>query len=744
MGQYDRFQDLDLAKKPITDITQLKMLFDEPVLLLIDEIPHYLLKADSEKIGNRTLADLTIGFVMDLISAVSASPRSCLVMTLTDRQKLYESYVQKISSGIKTMRDYRTDDVLDFLGEGISRQSKMITPVNRDQIYDVVRTRLVQGIDCSERDKIVQEYYRYYEERGLASHDIKEKLTKSYPFHPSLIDTLYDRVSTIPEFNQTRGMLRLLARVIRQIEADKPDCSLIGLPNVPLSISEIADDLTVGLGRNLRVVIDADCVAHAREADRQKQNKIVEAIARSVFVFSLHGSTKKSGMSRSAIKMAVGFPGLDPSLVDKALDDILENFWYIRDKDVQEFYFVESPNINAIIQEHKNEITPNEVKDEIKKSLHDILPQDGFHPILWNEDNLEDDGRLRLLVVDYTIHLSDDDAIKRYVSNILDRTSRDKIRTHKNTLAFVLADQNTVSILENQAKTLAAIKKTTKDERIHADKSFLKLIKSKESSAQAQMRSDCMTAYCRVAYPHGPEPRLDTIRFGESKMETITGAVTELLEKKGKLIRNIGSDGVEIPSDIKKISDIYNSFQRDKQKPFVLNTASFAAAIKAGTQSGKFGFCQNVETRDDKYIADIGKECFDWDGHIVNKNLVYTEEPEKDIPESRSPKESPVNKFVYRIYFADFSTTWKFVNNLTLLNLENTWKSAAKRFQIDITIGDSDIAIKSTARDIAILKGFLKTAMSSGHPSGSCSVEITSEESLDEFFAENEIEADAA
>lgn len=46
--------------------------FNGPTLLLIDELPHYLLSADAEKIGNVTLADLMIAFVMNLISAVTA------------------------------------------------------------------------------------------------------------------------------------------------------------------------------------------------------------------------------------------------------------------------------------------------------------------------------------------------------------------------------------------------------------------------------------------------------------------------------------------------------------------------------------------------------------------------------------------------------------------------------------------------------------------------------------------------
>ena len=112
----------------------------------------------------------------------------------------------------------------------------------------------------------------------------------------------------------------------------------MGLSDVQLTNHEIADELTVNLGMSLRVVINTDCIEHAKKLDESKRIKIVESIARAILVFSLHGHAKKSGIQRSEIKAAVGFPGLEPSLIDKALDeDIMENFWYIQDKDRREF-----------------------------------------------------------------------------------------------------------------------------------------------------------------------------------------------------------------------------------------------------------------------------------------------------------------------------------------------------------------------------------------------------------------------
>jgi hypothetical protein len=56
-----------------------------------------LLSVDAEKIGNiNTLADLTIAFVMNLVSAIAARKNTIPIMTLTAKHELYEDYAAKI------------------------------------------------------------------------------------------------------------------------------------------------------------------------------------------------------------------------------------------------------------------------------------------------------------------------------------------------------------------------------------------------------------------------------------------------------------------------------------------------------------------------------------------------------------------------------------------------------------------------------------------------------------------------
>ena len=152
-------------------------------------------------------------------------------------------------------------------------------------------------------------------------------------------------LSTISKFNQTRGMLRLLSKVLRVINSEKTPCHLIGTSEVILSNHDIADELTARIDKNMRQVIDADVVRHAKEIDFRKNVKLAEPVARTIYLHSLHGDTKKSGIKKSDIRLAVCYPTLDPNLVDKTLEEIARDFWFIKNP-INEYFFDEVPKLS--------------------------------------------------------------------------------------------------------------------------------------------------------------------------------------------------------------------------------------------------------------------------------------------------------------------------------------------------------------------------------------------------------------
>jgi len=696
LGKYEQFKELDEKRKPVSNLDDLKSLFDTPTLLMIDELPHYLLESAHEKVGDTYLHKLTIAFVTKLISVFSGLKNNSFVLTLTDTQQMYAEYTKGIKDGFQRIDDFVADDINSDLRQAISRQPQIVTPVEKNQIYDVVRTRLVKEIfDDNMKEEIIHRYYEYYKEKSIVlESDYEERMRKAYPFHPFLIDTLYDRVKTIPEFNQTRGMLRLLGLVLRKIYETKPECKLVSTSDIPLSDHIVADELTAKIGKNLANVIQTDCIQHAKELDVQKNIKMVEFIARTIFLYSLHNAKEKTGIKINQIRLAICTPGMDPSLVNRILEeDIDKKFWYIQKTNNQEFYFAEQPNVNAIIHTHKKDVTDNDVRRELADTLTNMLKGTKFKPIIWDEHNLADTDELKIFAVDYKKDLSNETVAKAYVTQNLEHLSNGNIREKQNTIVFVYPDQDAVKSLIDKAQWAIAIQRAHKDENVKATPEFENKIKERESDANRDLAKECFNVYCKIAYPYGPDPRFDVIYRLDTSSDTIAGAILEVLKRKGKLIGVLGIDGISEIKEPTHISDIYKSFKVNKSKKFLLETGSIQDAINDGIIQGRYGYSAKLVQIEGKFEAVIGRSIDTlWEGYLIPKNKIFSNEPEIETILDHIPSgenETPQTILEYRLPCNDVTTIIDNIGILMILAI--TDKNIQKSLHVDLKLGEGTL-----------------------------------------------------
>lgn len=723
-GNYDKVKTLDNEKRPINDIGIIKSLFDKPTVLLLDELPLYLLQADSEKLGNTTLAEITVTFLQNLISAVSSVRNSVLVITLTASQQLYEKYADQVKQVIKRITDYKVDNMIDGMKEALSRQVQFVVPVDKKEVYNVIVTRLVKEINEKRRDEVIDEYYSYYEQKGIIPEsEYRRKLEVSYPIHPFLIDTLYERVSTIDKFNKTRGLLRLLALVLHNIYTKKEDCKLVNLSNIDLSDGDISDELTLKLDRGyFKPVIESDCLAKAKGLDQGKIVKVFEKIARAVFVYSLIGSTKISGIRPADVKLAVCEPGMDASLIDKALEEIDREFWYIRSEG-QEYYFDKEPNINRIIHDYLREVSDNEVHEKIRKVLENdlLIPVSGVSTAVWDLGRLEDNETLKLFALDYYNGIDEGNARER-LAEIFEKNANGSIRSYQNTLVFLFPEKAGIDTLKEAARRVCAIEKTLKDERVKLNKENLKKVNGRLEDEKGQLLHECMNVYSKVAYPTGPNIRIDTISTMESRASELTRAVLALLEKRGKLVYDLNSDVIaDIVKDkgIIKVSDIYQLFKKDRGQRFVLTGSAIIDASKDGIKNGKFGFSSSIVETDGKYEGKSGSEVTNvgWDDYLIESGRILVvqgkKEEEGEVIQSPSPLPPSPGQYSYSFNLKDMDDIVRILNKVLIImvggnkNLPNFSKMTA-RLNIRLENESDIITIESRLKNIAEMNSLLK------------------------------------
>ena len=104
------------------------VLGQEPVVILLDELPSYLQMAQGDAVGKSTLGDLTIGAIERLFNALPDCPRTCVVVT-----NLKDDVYLEGSGRLKTL--------VETLTKHYDRNAQAITPVqqNTGEVFEIVR-----------------------------------------------------------------------------------------------------------------------------------------------------------------------------------------------------------------------------------------------------------------------------------------------------------------------------------------------------------------------------------------------------------------------------------------------------------------------------------------------------------------------------------------------------------------------------------------------------------------------------
>jgi predicted AAA+ superfamily ATPase len=238
-----------------------------PTLILMDEILIYLIKAGGVQVGESTLRGNTLVFLQELTEAIANCPSACLVATLTSQLAEY--------------LDVNAQAVYTSLEKVMGRIEKVRQTVEGTEIYEVIRRRLFENLgDVADHRAAAETYWAMYRKLGedvpsaCREPAYRDDMVKAYPFHPELIGVLYERWGSIPEFQRTRGVLRLLADVISDLYQAKDNDPLIQSGSINLGAAPVRGELIkhTGGGNIFHGVIDSDIAgkhAKAPEIDRQ-------------------------------------------------------------------------------------------------------------------------------------------------------------------------------------------------------------------------------------------------------------------------------------------------------------------------------------------------------------------------------------------------------------------------------------------------------------------------------------------
>ena len=510
-----------------------KVLGDGPALVMIDEVARYLRVAEAVSTpgGHSDLAKQTVAFLMSLIEFAASRPRVVVVVTLAESS---DAFGRETGALRQELREARRIS---------ARQERVITPTGETEISAIVTHRLFQSIErdaARETAGVYRDYFGRLESQGV---DIPQKALRSeyaaemvqdYPFHPELLTTLNRKTATIPNFQKTRGALRLLARVVRKLWNDQPDdAHLICVHHLDLGLDDVANDLTSRLERPaFRSVIEADIasprrgsVAHAQSIDRRwiEAGKPPYARRTAINVF-LHSLTQgiATGVDPAELLLSVLQPEDDPHLVRKALALMLgeekgepgTSFWFLH-WDGHRYRFKTEPSLEKIIQDEMSYVGRVKAKNELDERIKRIWKRSALRPVPFPAEaaDLDDDLRepkLAILHYDAVTAKAGDPQPPELVAKLFNHAgTMEGYRNYKNNVMFLVADGDQVGRMVDVAQRYMAIRRLVgdSDRMMEFSAEQRKKLKSLQDEAELEVRVAVTRAYRYLYYPSGDAPK---------------------------------------------------------------------------------------------------------------------------------------------------------------------------------------------------------------------------------------------
>lgn len=346
-----------------------------------------------------------------------------------------------------------------------------------------------------------------------------ERMLKAYPIHPEVFDRLYEDWTTIDGFQRTRGVLKLMAKVIYRLWKDDNKDLLIMPGSLPLYDGSTRNELTYYLPAGWDAVLDKDIDGESSEtADLESKEPRFGAVqaarrtARTLFLGTAPSSvTMKSGirgLDRARVLLGCLQPGQTSAVYGDALNRLADRLHYLNSsgdkaQDNTRFWFDTRANLRREMEDRKRRFDDrNEVRGriaEVLKKLAGNIPLcDGTH-IFTPHGDVSDDGSLRLVVLPPENSYAKEetrmafDTVFEYVRN-----NGPKPRYRGNRLLFLAADHGGLARLRDAARTVLAWDSIVED--IKGGRLNIDLLQKKQAEKELDTASDVLPRVARDCY----------------------------------------------------------------------------------------------------------------------------------------------------------------------------------------------------------------------------------------------------
>jgi len=519
---------------------------DRPCLILMDEIINYVSTYRDLEYHNKLY-----NFVQSLSETVRGRNNAALVVSIPASELSYTDRDEQDQQRFKNMLDRLGKAVLISVGaettEIIRRRLFEWDPKTVSQDGKLLLTKDAMAT-CHEYATWLADHRQQIPQWFPIDH-AQSVFESTYPFHPSVLSVFERKWQEMPRFQQTRGILRLLALwVADAYQKGFKEAStdlVIRLGSAPLDNPLFRAALLEQVGeQRLEGVITTDICgkkdSHATRLDAEAVDTIRKAhlhckTATTIF-FESNGGQTKNESSIPEIRLSVGDPRLDIGNVETVLETLYDTCYYMEAKGNQ-YRFTLKENLNKRFADRSASVKDEHIEERIREEIQKVFsPMQGIERVFFPETSgqIQDRPIITMVIMGPDQSLQDEPNTGHAIENMT-REHGQSARTYKSALIWVVPDSS--AQLRQEARKLIAWQDIA-DEGLQLDDVQKRQLNVSLEKAKRDLKETVWRTYKNVMLL-GKDGALQTVDLGmptSSSAESMTQYIVSVLR---------GSDDIE-------------------------------------------------------------------------------------------------------------------------------------------------------------------------------------------------------
>lgn len=528
------------ATAPGGDVIGKMLPTDRPVLILLDELMNYVSR--SRKSG---LAAQLYTFLHNLSESARSRDNVVLAVSIP---------ASELEMNAEDQADYeRFKKMLDRLGKAVIMSAETETS-------EIIRRRLFEwnGLPA-DASKTVAEFadwvqaHRHQVPNWFPVDTARDAFAESYPFHPSVLSVFERKWQGLPRFQQTRGVLRLLALWVSSAFVDgfkgAHKDPLITLGTAPIHDSTFRAAVFEQLGeQRLEAAITTDIAgkeySHATRLDSEataavKKARLHRKVATSIF-FESNGGQQKGEATLPEVRLAVAEPDLDIGNVEQSLEALADACYYLgAQKNRYRFSF--QPNLNKLLADRRASVPANAVRERARAEIQKVFGAGkGVERIFFPEKSAQVPDRSVLALI---IVAPESEAAEPTTKSLIETLTREhgsSSRTYKSALIWCVAE-DAVTLYEEARKLLAWEDISTESPALRLDEAQRQQLEENLARSKRDLREAVWRTYKNVFLldEQNALRRVDLGLVHSSAAESLVGLILARLRQEDLVVDGV-------------------------------------------------------------------------------------------------------------------------------------------------------------------------------------------------------------